>query len=253
MTFTRGSMNRQTLSSLIDKAITDALARRTLWIESLGFESTQADIPRQPTTFVLITGDDAAAFPATLRYLAALAQAGCLLSVHFSHSAQRLHTRFADALNRLLPQVPCQQATDSTLRSGDTLLLPALSDNSLAKIALGLRDNAASQWVFQALAQDVRIIALHHPDAAMPAAYLAQLSRYQETLRQFGIRMMGQPAAPQASVPHRAVAAVGKSLLTARDVRLHSEDTLSVRPGTLITPAARDELAARRITLITAS
>ncbi|MBT9430603.1 hypothetical protein [Candidatus Symbiopectobacterium endolongispinus] len=120
-------------------------------------------------------------------------------------------------------------------RNGDTLLLPALSDNSLAKIALGLRDNAASQWVFQALAQDVRIIALHHPDAAMPSAYLAQLSRYQETLRQFGIRMMGQPAAPQASVSHSAVV----TAVTVRDVRLHSEDTLRVRPGTLITPAAR--------------
>lgn len=240
-------MNSQTLSALIDKAITDALARRATSIDS-----TQADTARQPTTFVLITGDDAAAFPATLRYLAALAQAGCLLSVHFSHSAQRLHTRFADALSRLLPQVLCQQATDPTLRSGDTLLLPALSDNSLAKIALGLRDNAASQWVFQALAQDVRIIALHHPDTAMPAAYLAQLSRYQETLRQFGIRMMGQPVAPQASVSHNAAVSVGKSLLTARDVRLHSEDTLRVRSGTLITPAARDEIAARRITLITA-
>ncbi|MBG6240394.1 MAG: hypothetical protein EKE12_00670 [Candidatus Symbiopectobacterium sp. Clec_Harlan] len=251
-------MNSQTLSSLIDKAITDALAHRTLRIESSRLESTgieniQAETQRQPTTFVMITGDDVAAFPATLRYLAALAQAGCLLSVHFSHSAQRLHTRFADTLHRLLPQVPCQQTIDPMLRSGDTLLLPALSDNSLAKIALGLRDNAASQWVFQALAQDVRIIALHHPDAAMPSAYLAQLSRYQETLRQFGIRMMGQPAAPQASVSHSAVACVGKSLLTARDVRLHSEDTLRVQPGTLITPAARDEIAARRITLITAS
>lgn len=82
------------------------------------------------------------------------------------------------------------------LRSGYTLLLPALSDNSLAKIALGLRDNAASQWVFQALAQDVRIIALHHPDVAIPSAYLTQLSRYQETLRQFGIRMMGQTCCP---------------------------------------------------------
>ncbi|MCW2481507.1 flavoprotein [Candidatus Symbiopectobacterium sp. NZEC135] len=242
-------MNSQTLSALIDKAITDALARRTLRI----FENTQAETLRQPTTFVLITGDDITAFPATLRYLAALAQAGCLLSVHFSHSAQRLHTHFADALHRLLPQVPCQQATDPMLRSGDTLLLPALSDNSLAKIALGLRDNAASQWVFQALAQDVRIIALHHPDAAMPPAYLAQISRYQETLRQFGIRMMGQPGAPQASVSHSAIVTGGKTLLTARDVRLHNENTLRVRPGTLITPAARDAIAARRITLITAS
>ncbi|MBG6248113.1 MULTISPECIES: hypothetical protein [Symbiopectobacterium] len=85
-------MNSQTLSSLIDKAITDALAHRTLRIESSLFESTgieniHAETQRQPTTFVLITGDDVAAFPATLHYLAALAQAGCQLSVHFSHSA----------------------------------------------------------------------------------------------------------------------------------------------------------------------
>lgn len=241
-------MNSQTLSSLIDRAITDTLARSARRIESTLIERT-----RQPTTLVLITGDDAATFPTTLRYLAALSQANCLLSVHFSHSAQALHTRFADALYRLLPQVPCQHATAPTLRGGDTLLLPALSDNSLAKIALGLRDNAASQWVFQALARQVRVIALHQPDAAMPPAYLAQISGYQETLRQFGIRMMGQPGAPQASMPHNTPTLASKALLTACDVRLHTEDTLRIRPGTLITPAARDEIAARRITLLTAS
>lgn len=246
-------MNSQTLSSLIDKAIADALARSAERSESMRIERTQAENTRQPTTFVLITGDDIAAFPATLRYLTALSQAGCLLSVHFSHSAQRLHTRFADVLCRLLPQVSCHHATTPTLRSGDTLLLPALSDNSLAKISLGLRDNAASQWVFQALTQDVRIIAIHHPDTTMPSAYLAQISHYQETLRQFGIRMMGEPSAPQAPVLHNVVAPIGKSLLTARDVRLHNEDTLRVPYGTLITPAARDEIAVRRITLITAS
>ncbi len=246
-------MNSQVLSSLIDRAITDALARSTERSESMRIERTQSEHTRQSTTFVLITGDNIAAFPATLRYLTALSQAGCLLSVHFSHSAQRLHTHFADTLHRLLPQVSCQHAITPTLRNGDTLLLPALSDNSLAKIALGLRDNAASQWVFQALIQDVRIIAIHHPDTTMPSAYLAQISHYQETLRRFGIRMMGQSAASQASVSRSAIATIGKSLLTARDVRLHSEDTLCVPHGTLITPAARDEIAARRITLITAS
>ncbi|PWC18845.1 flavoprotein [Brenneria corticis] len=252
-------MNSQTLSLLIDHIIAEIMVAR----------SRQAIASPRPSLLVAITGDDAAGFPATLRYLTALERGGYALHLLFSHSAQRLGATWAGEISHALPQARQLAETDiepAHWQNSDALLLPALSSNSLAKIALGIRDNPASRLVFQALAQNLRIMATLNRECeparqgnALPAAYLAQLRRYVDTLQRIGIHFITPRASACATVnrpfshpvaPPRS--GRGKRLITQREVRLHdARQALYVEADVLITPAARDEIASRKITLIT--
>lgn len=265
-------MDSQTLSRWLDTTIAELLAQK-IRIAYAGRKLLR----------VLITGDDINDLPATLSSLIALDRAGVGLWVGFSHSASqdKLKRPYVQALGQHCAGVAIDgQPIPALAREAeyDSLFLPALSANSLGKIALGLRDNLAGEWVFHALRRQKQIIAtlngecLSAPQrSGLPPALLTRLARYADTLEQYGIVVLGDKIAgsstapsasnrPQAGAtpcgPPVGAASAGrqKRLISLSDVRLHTPgENLVIDTDTLITPAARDEIRRRKITVSQAS
>lgn len=235
-------MDSQTLSQLLDRVIAEVLAQSVA----------------QKNVRVVVTGEDIASLPETLSCLVALEQAGYQLWVSFSHSASQsaLKSACVDALR----QRGSRAGFDRSPPHYEALYLPALSVNSMSKIALGIRDNLACEAVFQALQHRKQVIATLHPqcvDSALPLPLLARLEGYAQVLESYGIALCGKRAAHASPVsvsqaaPAALPAAGKKRLITLRDIRLlASGETLRIAGNTLITPAARDEIQRRNLTVI---
>lgn len=236
-------MDSQTLSQLLDRAIAELLAQSVA----------------QKNVRVVVTGDDLSSLPETLNCLAALEQAGYALWVSFSHSASQSALKAAciDALR----QRGSRAGFDRQRADYDALYLPALSVNSMSKIALGIRDNLACEAVFQALQQRKQAIATLHPqchDNRLPLTLLARLAGYAQVLESYGVKIAGKkmahvdPDPVSLSVPSTSLPTAGKKrLITLRDIRLLAPgEELWVERDTLITPAAKDEISRRNLTLI---
>lgn len=218
----RGSMltSPERLSDFLDALIPALLARRTIR--------------------VVISGEDLSPLAATLACLAALHRNGYFLRLAFSHSARHssLQAACLDGLAACQINVVC----DNTGPESDQysqLYLPALSSNSLSKIALGISDNLASRWAFHALSHKKPIVVtLNH--RAFPAALQARLAEYAATLTTYGITVIGQKTSP--------------TLITYADARqLPAGEPVQIGRRTRVTPAARDELRSRGIALIETS
>jgi len=232
-------MDNQTLSQLLDRVIAEVLAQSV----------------SQKNVRVVVTGEDIASLPETLSCLAALELAGYQLWVSFSHSASQsaLKSACMDALS----QRGSRAGFDRSPPHYEALYLPALSVNSMSKIALGIRDNLACETVFQALQHRKQIIATLHPqcvDSTLPLPLLSRLDGYAQVLESYGIALSGKRAAHVRSVQgsQSALLVAGKKrLITLRDIRLLATGTvLRVEGKTLITPAARDEIQRRNLTVI---
>ncbi|MGG8471665.1 flavoprotein [Rahnella sp. PAMC25617] len=221
----------QRLSRLIDKSIAELLVRERA-ARNAGCKTVR----------VVITGSDLTTLPQTLKSLRALESAGYVLRVMFSYSAGESGLKTA-----LLSEIQLVSGIDefSTL-TDDSLYLPALSTNSLSKIALGLRDNLATTQVFHALSLNTPVIVtlnselLHLSDSAFAPPLQARLNDYIDTLRQYGIAIKGLEDT-----------ACQKRLITMNDIRLHhTSGSLRIGRNTLITPAAQDEIRRQNITVI---
>lgn len=236
-------MDSQTLSQLLDRVIAELLAQSAA----------------QKNICVVVTGDDISSLPETLNCLAALEQAGYKLWVSFSHSASQsaLKSACMDALR----QRGSHAGFDMSPSLYEALYLPALSVNSMSKIALGIRDNLACEAVFQALHHRKQVIATLHPqciDSALPLPLLARLEGYAQTLESYGVTISGKkmshasPGLPGQPPHYASLPSAGKKRLIAlRDVRLLAPgEGLRVESNTLITPAARDEIKRRNLTII---
>ncbi|MGK3143424.1 flavoprotein [Pantoea sp. C2G6] len=236
-------MDNQTLSQRLDRIIAEVLAQSVV----------------QKNVRVVVTGEDIASLPQTLSCLVALEQAGYQLWASFSHSASR--SALKSACTDALSQRGSRAGFDRSPPYYEALYLPALSVNSMSKIALGIRDNLASEAVFQALQQRKPIIATLHPhcvDSALPLPLLSRLEGYAQVLKSYGIALSGKRAAHarlvsgSQTIPATAPPVAGKKrLITLRDIRLLATGTaLRVDNNTLITPAARDEIQRRNLTVI---
>nr|WP_129953720.1 flavoprotein [Rahnella sp. RFA10(1/100)] len=225
---------RQRLSRLIDRSIAGLLVRKRAALKAGG-----------KTVRVLISGDDLTTLPMTLQSLRALDNAGYALRVAFSHSASQSGLKAA-----LLPDIdPLYLADDFaplTAEVVDSLYLPALSTNSLSKIALGIRDNLATVQVFHALSTKTPVIVtlnpelMHLGDSGFAPPLQVRLEQYIDTLRQYGIAVTGS-----------GESVCQKRLITLNDIRLHRvTDVLRIGRNTLITPAAQDEIRRQNITVI---
>ncbi|EAO6252189.1 hypothetical protein ILX21_003985 [Salmonella enterica] len=236
-------MDNQTLSQLLDRVIAEVLAQSVA----------------QKNVRVVVTGEDIVPLPETLSCLAALEQAGYQLWVSFSHSASQsaLKSACMDALS----QCGSRAEFDRSPPHYEALYLPALSVNSMSKIALGIRDNLACETVFQALQHRKQIIATLHPqcvDSALPLPLLSRLEGYAQVLESYGIALSGKrvahasPVPGSQYVPATTLSVAGKKrLITLRDIRLLATGTeLRVEGNTLITPAAIDEIQRRNLTVI---
>lgn len=246
-------MDSQALSQLLDTIIAELVAQKR---------------PAAPAgdkdVRVLITGDDMSALPATLGCLAALARRGYPLRVYFSHSAGRsaLKAQYLQAIARQCPGAVCHALPPGDMQ--DTpygcLFLPALSGNSMSKIALGIRDNIAGEWVFDALRRQKQVIVtlnnecLAMSGGSLAAPWLARLASCAQALASYGIVISGRkPAGPRPATgqhdAHRQPR-VKKTLITLRDIRLHpAGEPLAADSNTLITPAALDEIRRRHISI----
>ncbi|WP_380180009.1 hypothetical protein [Kalamiella sp. sgz302252] len=188
---------------------------------------------------VVITGEDESTLPETLAALEALHTAGYELRLTLSYSASAIRPNLLRWRDNFLPNLVIERRFPAPQEEYSELFLPALSGNSLAKIALCLRDNVASAWAFHALRHRKKIVATLNGEFArtdFPPAVRQRQQNYIETLQEYGVIVPGS--------------AKGKSLLSLADIRAHPEGaSLRIDRNMLITPAARDEIARRRIRL----
>ena len=242
-------MDAQRLSRLLDTIIDDMLAQREQRLASRG-----------RTMRVVLSGEDLSTLPATLDCLAALQRGGYLPVIASSHSAREssLHASCLEALaQRGIEVVADNREPSQTEDSSSGIYFPALSSNSLSKIALGIRDNLVCRWAFHALSQGkTAIVTLNAeclPDENSPLApaLRARLANCVRTLVEYGFTVVGQ--AGSNAKPPRADD-VHKPLITLSDVRrLRHGQTLHVGKRTLITPAARDEIRDRGLVIVHSS
>lgn len=221
-------INPQRLSDFLDALIPALLARRVIQ--------------------VVISGEDTATLTATLECLTALNSGGYLLRIAFSHSARHsaLQAACLDGLALRGIDVLCDNAGPGQ-DDYSQLYFPALSTNSISKIALGIRDNLASRWAFHALNHNKPVIVTLNAEcqkpatSALPPALQARLAEYIATLAAYGFTIPGTGTGKKL-----------QRLITLSDVRqLPDGDPVYLDRRTLITPAARDELHSRGISLIT--
>lgn len=231
-------MDAQRLSYFLDTLIADLLAQRKQRLE------THTQVMR-----VVLSGDDLTTLPATLECLTALERSGYLLVMVFSHSAREssLQSRCLQALAQRGIEVICDnQEPQPGHDTGGSLYFPALSTNSLSKIALGIRDNLVCRWAFHALSTNKAAIVTLNPecqpnaDNPLPQAFRTRLVNYANTLAEYGFTVIGLPRTD-----------VRRPLISLSDVRQHPPgQPLHVGNRTLITPAARDEIRDRGLVII---
>ncbi|QHM69918.1 flavoprotein [Mixta intestinalis] len=237
-------MDQHSLSRLLDQIIAELLAQKKQ-------QQTHDRIMK-----VVISGEDLVTLPATLDALSALARSGYGLSLAFSWSASHSSLRPA-CLNGLAQRGITAWQDDSEPVPGDTsfhgVYLPALSSNSLSKIALGIRDNLVCRWAFHALGLNKQVIVTPNAEyrsdttCAFSAALRARLMSYAATLVEYGITVIGQTNSNGGAQK----ASGAQPLITLSDVRQHrAGEALHIDSRTLITPAARDEIQRRGIVVI---
>ncbi|WP_333499479.1 hypothetical protein [Kluyvera sp. CHPC 1.2972] len=235
-------MDTQQLSHLVDTVIDEMLAQRKRRLQS-----------HNKVMRVVLSGEDLSTLPSTLECLIALERCGYLLVIAFSHSARRslLQSHCLQALAEQGVEVICDNQPPSSAQSNyHDIFFPALSTNSLSKIALGIRDNLVCRWAFHALSvRKTAIITLNpecRPDrhSALPPALKARLMNYASTLTEYGFTVIGLPESTPGLRSRR-------SLITLSDVRQHPQgQPLKIDSRTLITPAAQDEIRDRHLVIV---
>ncbi|ABD86734.1 hypothetical protein [Rhodopseudomonas palustris] len=265
-------MTREQLEASIAEAIIGCLADRVV-------AAMQA---RQKRAVVLMTGTDLG--------LDHIPQAlGCLRengwTLRFALSLQARRHFGAGQLLALGIDVVADTATDlDVLLDGcGSLLVPALTMTTAAKVACGIRDSLASRLMARALERGLPIIAAFDgccPDNPerqargflVADAYKARLRANLQALRDYGVRLV--PARKLAVAAQRAITpatAIGTQAtggvaampaagvaVGAGDRRIFSRnDAVQCQPGelrlgreVLVTPLAADELRIRNVRLI---
>ncbi len=195
---------------------------------------------------VMVTGSERESLLDTLNCIKALYDSGYKIVITFSHSAN--NSVIKSVFLRWQQEDNIEFSVDSSLPNELSedyygLFFPAISINSLSKLALCIRDNLASNWFFHALLHRKPITTtvnneyqtlIEHGTASLKE----QVSTYLNQLENYGVSIIGKP---QTSSAH-------PSLVTLRNVKLHPESQpLCIEKNTIITPAAKEEIARRRL------
>ncbi len=196
---------------------------------------------------VILTGNEQESLLDTLNCIKALYRSGYGIAVTLSHSAN--NSVIKSVFLRWQQEGDIEFSMDSYLPdelSDDYygLFFPAISMNSLTKLALCIRDNLATSWAFHALLNRKPITAtLNHEyqtmvvNAASPL--IEQFSIYLNKAEDYGVHFIGKPNVPSLA---------NHSLITLKDVKLlPAHKPLIIEKNTIITPSAKDEIARRRI------
>jgi len=226
-------MNQQNFSKQLDRIIHDVLEQRR-----------QGKLIR-----VILTGDDGSTLADTFRCMEALYRAGYGLAVTFSHTAslsaiKSICVRWKEEKGIDILFDACISMRDNDDYHG--VFLPRLSTNSMAKIALCLQDNVASQSAFYALSRNKPVIATLNEEcqslSQIPTLFLRRrLMSYIDTLEQYGVVFSG--AKPSKNLCNQTVITLG-------EIRRHCENKfMLIDRSAVITPAAQDEIRRLNITV----
>jgi hypothetical protein len=152
------------------------------------------------------------------------------------------------------------------------ILVPALSMSLAAKVALGIADDPLSKILQAGIERGARIVAVR--DGVCPngrdrrargllpiPAYQAVMSRYLQTLTDYGIELSWAAKLAAAADGHQSVPSVPsvqpkiasartEGVFGLREARSLEGRQLHLGHAVLVTPAAAEELRARDITLV---
>ncbi|MBC9783846.1 flavoprotein [Heliobacterium chlorum] len=217
-----------------------------------------------------------------LQSLQELEQRSCEMTIVLSHAAEqivgvkRIKERLGDDVEIITPSNPYP---GKLLRQADLVMVPVLTQNTMAKLAHTLSDTLPTTLVFQALMLGKPVIAAQNAadpkdcwrtGAAMDKAPIVLVRAFQENLqrvRDYGVQLVdvnrlateaGQMLDLQlSSDSDRAPAktAVKKGLVTAemiRSVALNGGRTFNASTNDVITPLARDIARDFGVEIITA-
>lgn len=259
-------MDREALVQLITRAVLAALGEGS---------PTAAPGPGHRLLVACAGGEQGAA--AAAAELAALRQAGAVTRLVCSPSAR---TVLGDELISRLgggtpPEPPCGDAMCYGLVEwAQAVIVPVLTQNTAAKVALGIRDSLLTNLLAAAIVTGKPVIMAQ--DAAVPAgapaAYGAMIAGHLDRLRGFGVQVVRAdhlaetcrqalrrggavppPArAPQSRTPAALPPSPYRTVITAQtvqDAARAGEHSLAVPPGALVTPLATDEARALQIRL----
>jgi hypothetical protein len=179
-----------------------------------------------------------------------------------SESVKRLHSDLPESLNWITPQ----EALEKT--GWQSILLPTCSLNTLAKMALGIRDNPFTELIGRGLVQGIPIKlvagALGLNDQT-PPAYRDLYDGYLQKVQGYGVKVYanltnaGLVETSRESqvangningIPQQDILRFTKKFLADKDAYSFPEDSKVLIPQrVIISPLARDTLRMRRIEL----
>lgn len=207
-----------------------------------------------PRVLLLYTGGDqwlneAVALASELAAAGAQIKSVCTPSGEALLGPERLE-RLA-AAGELLTN-PTEMAVYKAVHWAEVVAVPILTQNTAAKVALGIRDSLSSNLLAAAIMMGRKVLVC--PDSAVPRSapprYRAMLTGHIDQLRTFGVATMpvadmaraclGSPA-PQASPPAKAPSA--RRLVTAAEVEAairSGQQQLLIPRAAIVTPLAAD-------------
>ncbi|MDR9828524.1 flavoprotein [Vibrio sp. FNV 38] len=221
----------------------------TVMISQIVDEILARQAQRSKVIRVILTGHEQESLLDTLNCIKALYRSGYGIAVTLSHSAQ--NSVIKSVFLRWQQEGDIEFSIDSYLPNelrGDYygVFFPAISTNSLSKLALCIRDNLATSWAFHALLNRKPITATfnHEYQTVLehgPVPFIEQISTYINKIEGYGVRFITERKASHIAP---------KSLITLADVKLQPENqSLFIEKNTIITPSAKEEIARRRISI----
>ena len=137
------------------------------------------------------------------------------------------------------------------------IIIPACSLNTLAKAALGIRDNPISEIIGRGVTQGIPTLLVTDYlgfTTQTPKAYLALYEGYLRTVQSYGVKVsatleQNNVPAEQSAPTREGIRFDRKFLGDKQAYGIPEESRVLVKPGTVISPLARDTLKMRRIEL----
>ena len=134
---------------------------------------------------------------------------------------------------------------ESLLKKNEIILLPLLTKNSCAKIAVGIRDNAVTYLISKALLAQKEIVAVYDSCIAdNETAYADQINFNIEKLKSYGIKFVRSSELSDYILNRRNLEVNSlkeKKIITAEDIYNMNNKKIIVSKGTIITTLAREK------------
>ncbi|EHQ88775.1 hypothetical protein [Desulfosporosinus youngiae] len=244
-------MNEELISQIVHRILSDPSLQGLLY----GNSSTEGDRANKSEALVLL--NYAPDFPRVLKSVRRRWGADYSLNILPSDQVYRVKPD-------LLAGMTWIGAEDALAKSDwKKLILPACSPNTLAKAALGIRDNPICEMIGRGISNgnSIELVTEYLGlNAQTPLAYRELYEGYIQKLQSYGVIVSATleagcpfssiPASFEESTSPREEISFAKRFLGDKQAYGFPEESrILVRPGTVISPLARDTLKLRRIEL----